>query len=582
MPSRLLIGIDIGTASTMVVSAEKKLDLKVSVLTFPTPVKAAGAEAGPGFNAEAVAQRIREAFGPDALKRVSFFIRIPSSCVNALLVNLPVASRKDVNAPVSVARQNMIPASEPFHVFRSAYVSTGTVRDVAKVFFFVTRVDRHDVERLLDVIKPFKAAPRALVPADYSLPAFIGAEHWKKEEDIAFIDIGETAINIVIGQSGSVAFHRNIAFGLKDIFADLAQKLGVSAAAAQGFTMIEYGVPKVDFDVSNKVALSEEIMRQKYESGQTPGQVNMLELRMHWQAHLDRISQEIRRSLVYYKEQSGGRRVWRLYFSGYGAGIKNLISTLAAGVGGECRLLTIADCNRSLAGSVKFPVEGQFAACADLIGLMILRDKGGGKAAGRIDFIPPELHQRRISRILSLAGLSSLILACLIFGGLLLSTYLNNQNLQSSLQKLEADLAKNKQKQGGMGQLLEREAQIRQRQNLMESKTRDRNGFTDILVLVAGAVPADVVLNNTEFSGTTVRISGLIKKDYETASRLLVQFGEGLEALKVFRSVTVPVLALERIEYGQGGDLPPGQITREALREFMITAELIDPRAVQK
>ncbi|HOU37063.1 MAG TPA: hypothetical protein PK562_07345, partial [Candidatus Omnitrophota bacterium] len=87
MPSRLLIGIDIGTASTMVVSAEKKLDLKVSVLTFPTPVKAAGAEAGPGFNAEAVAQRIREAFGPDALKRVSFFIRIPSSCVNALLVN---------------------------------------------------------------------------------------------------------------------------------------------------------------------------------------------------------------------------------------------------------------------------------------------------------------------------------------------------------------------------------------------------------------------------------------------------------------------------------------------------------------
>ena len=37
---------------------------------------------------------------------------------------------------------------------------------------------------------------------------------------------------------------------------------------------------------------------------------------MFWQAHIERIINELRRSFIYYKEQSGGRSIEGIYFPG--------------------------------------------------------------------------------------------------------------------------------------------------------------------------------------------------------------------------------------------------------------------------
>jgi Tfp pilus assembly PilM family ATPase len=177
-----------------------------------------------------------------------------------------------------------------------------------------------------------------ILPPGFASLGFVPEDQWKKQEDIAVVDIGLSSVHIVIGQNGVPAFTRG-AVRPAGYIRGLALKLDVKLDKLAE-VIRQHGVPKVDFDLSNKVALSEEIMRQKYEATQAAGKkdeftVNLLELRMHWQPHLERIVQEVRRSLIYYKEQSGGRKVWRIYFAGEGAELLNLLAALEGQLGGE-------------------------------------------------------------------------------------------------------------------------------------------------------------------------------------------------------------------------------------------------------
>jgi hypothetical protein len=51
---------------------------------------------------------------------------------HSMLVHLPVASKNDVNAPITMARPEIIPATEADHVFQSLYIGDTVIRNNPK------------------------------------------------------------------------------------------------------------------------------------------------------------------------------------------------------------------------------------------------------------------------------------------------------------------------------------------------------------------------------------------------------------------------------------------------------------------
>src|SRR3989338_7946892 len=102
---------------------------------------------------------------------------------------------------------------------------------------------------------------------------------------MAFIDLGAGNLNISICRSGRLVLTRSLGYSLKDIATDIGGQLGITKDEAESIIM-EEGIPLVDFDPKNKVAIADEIMRQKYDPGRVSSgkahEINPLELRMLW------------------------------------------------------------------------------------------------------------------------------------------------------------------------------------------------------------------------------------------------------------------------------------------------------------
>jgi Tfp pilus assembly PilM family ATPase/Tfp pilus assembly protein PilN len=587
MASTLSVGIDISSKSTRVAVLERKIKFEALFMTFPTPVKLVSPKSQETcVDHEAVIKRIQEKVPALKLKKARIAMRLPPEHVHSMLVHLPVTSKNDANAPITMARPEIIPATEADHVFQSLYIGDTVIRNNPKSGFLVVRTRRTVVNKLVEVCRPLGLIPSVILPPGFASLGFVPEDQWKKQEDIAVVDIGLSTLHIVIGQNGVPAFTRGVQYGLQDIYDDLALKLDVKPDKLAD-VIRQHGVPKVDFDLSNKVALSEEIMRQKYEAMQASDKkddftVNLLELRMHWQPHLERIVQEVRRSLIYYKEQSGGRKVWRIYFSGEGAELLNMLSAIEGQLGGETRIFDAAACDKSFMSAFTAPQGLPGIGYFDVLALAFSLNGARRFRKVHLNFLPVEVRKREAVKMLDTAGFYTLITLSLIVVALVFLLIARNRNVGSVLVKTEHELKGVSEKKGALSRYAESEAQVNRRKEMMQAQTSKRNDYVRFLAKIGDAVPRDVVLKNVEFIDGKVKIQGTIKKDYEAASRILAAFRQNLEKLGFLDQLSVPPLPLERIEYSSGAEIPEDEITQEVPREFTIAAELLNYEAARE
>ena len=199
----------------------------------------------------------------------------------------------------------------------------------------VIRTDKDYIRNLLNLLREAGITPAFITPGSCSVPNIIPKNLLAKDEDALFVDIGAASLSMHICKEGRLAVTRDITYGINDIIQDLSQQLNLSRQIIEN-AVREHGVPQASLDIKDKVAAAEEVMRQKYAAGNSSLEagVNLLELRILWQTHIDRIVQELRRSFIYYKEQSGGRKIEYIYFLGGGSRIKNLVDTVSGSIGG--------------------------------------------------------------------------------------------------------------------------------------------------------------------------------------------------------------------------------------------------------
>lgn len=581
--AKLLVGIDIGSQYTKVVVFEHKVkNYLTDGFLFPSPVKIEKS-GNKQLDTEAFLKEITNFMADSKLRGAKIAVNLQPTSITVLSVFLPLMSRKELSfAAINEARQKMIPITGPSHIFECIFLGEVIVNKIPRAEVLVIRTEKIYTQRILDIFKGLEVYPVLISPISILLPNLVPREIWKRDRSVVFVDVGAGSLNISICWNANMVFMRNIVYGLKDILLDFSHQLGIQESQIEE-VIKEHGVPAVPFDVKDKVAIAEEIMRQKYEVNlnsqtQKESQVNLLELRMLWQPHIERIVQEFRRSVVFYKEQPEAKEIERVYFLGGGSNIKNLIPILSGLVGVPIQvILPFKEMQYQLPNENKFKDEiissSLFTGSASLA-LSIPVTKAAKQP--QVNFLPVELKQKEAvaaRRILFL-----IVAGCLIsvFFMLTLQLFFSNVSHRRTIKRLEVKLDSIKRLSEGLKGLVEEQNLITVRNSIVEDLIKKRPDYLLPLQELARVIPQEILLNECTLVAGKIDIQASVFADYEEADRLIEEFKRNLETTKYFSKIDIVPLEIEVItpKIGGGTYEPEVDLTQSKTRDFKLSAEI--------
>jgi len=579
------IGIDIGAKYTKTAVFEHAVNKTALVdgFLFPTPIRV-GKDGDRQVDAEGFVAQLSGCIAPQKLQHAKIAVNLPPTSITALSVFLPLMSQKELAyTAINEARQKMIPVAGPNHIFECLFLGERMVNKIPRAEVMVIRTEKLYVSRIIDIFKGLNTHPVLITPASAIVHNLVPKDAWKKDEAVVLVDIGAQNLKIFILSDENMVFMRNIVFGLDDIIQDFSRQLAVDAARVEQIFQ-EHGVPNIAYDPKDKVAIAEEIMQQKYEaslSAETAAQnqVNQLELRLFWQPHLDRIVQELRRSLVFYREQSEGKKVERFFFLGGGSCLKHFLDVFSPMVSGQCELL------KPFAGaSVQLPLGHRlhdqiadtplFANAASLA-FGITAPKTAKQV--QINFLPIELKQkeaiarRRFISFAAAAGILAAILAADIH------LYISNQAVKIQTRKTVEKLEKMKDVSERLKQLEQQQRKIKEQEALVGQIVAARPEMRARLKDVAGAVADRMLFEHVTLEGTKVSVEGVVSGDYEETQEILAGFKKRLAGFTYLSNFVLPEIELEPLtpELAASGAGERLSLTRSKERKFSISADIV-------
>ncbi len=587
------LGIDIGSRHIKVSEVETKIKPEfLNAFIFQTPyLDTPAADGRKRINEKLFWQEITAKIPYLSLKKYTTAVNLPNLSTMTIYLLLPKMKRSELAAvAINEARKKMIPASGPEHVFKWFYLGDKSVSGAIKSEVLVVRTEKVYINEIVELFKSVQLTPTFIVPLYFILPGMLPRDYWKKDLDVTFMNFGEEGLRISVSKEGRVEWVRNVGYGIKDIVQDFMRQTDNNEETVRSI-IDQQGIPHIEFDLKDKVAVAEEIMRQKYEIGdehlaQAP-KILPLELRMLWQTHVERVIHELRRSFIYYKEQSSGRRIEYIYFLGGATRIKNFVSTVSSSVGGESKIMD------TIAGDPVFAAASGLA----LINSLEL------KRYEFVNFLPLEIKKQKI------AGIRRFIL--LVFGIALLffssvvsiNLFFKNKSAALSIQKLDEDLNEISTVVSNLRNLSAKESEVGVLSSQIEEVLRKRHNFYPVLMDLARVTPKEIVLTRIDLArrnantglesglpagmvqyeanssnvqgGCFMLLSAEISADYEEAKAKLEAFQKTLSSLPHFSNIVVTPLGLEKIvPLAMSGQDDGLQLTVKQARKFTIALQL--------
>jgi type IV pilus assembly protein PilM len=574
----MLIGIDIGSAFTKVVELEfKGKPVLLNAFLFPTPT-----EALPNgllyVKSDSFLQEITKVIPEKDLRVARIIVNLPPHSITATSIFLPVMNKKELLfAATNEAKHKMIPVTGVHHVFECLMLGEQTISKSKKSEVLVVRTEKVYIQKVVEIFASLDSAPVLITPSGCVLSNILAKEAREKDESVICMDIGATSINISVVRSSKLVFLRNVIFGFNDIIVDISRQLGVSRDTAEK-AIHEQGIPQIPFDLKDKVAIAEEIMRQKYEEGQETSaegpRVNSLELRMLWQPHLERIMHELRRSLVFYKEQSEGKRVDQIYFLGGVSQIKHFLASIAPQVGGKCHLIMpfadiqIVKEKETENAVVNAPIFVNAASLA----LGGIKTKAVEEAL--INFLPLEIKKKEMvaRRRLILLILSFIFIS--LFSLAVLKVSLDNALIRRDIRSKEFELKRFKKLGQRLNELQVKEKFIEKKDAQIKLLCAGKDPMRSALRELPKAVPEEVVLTKLTLKEGQITIKAEVSSDYEQALEIVEGFQHKLENTQYFKNVSITPLKLERFTAQMVGASGEIVLTSVKIRKFTVTADV--------
>ncbi len=484
-----IVGIDIGRRFVKVIQLQRKLSLN-NWFIFPTPYTKSK-----DLDTKELINRITSYIPLNLLKNSHIGINIPSSLVKVVVIQLPKMSKKEMPVAVAAeARRKIVPTPGPESVFEYSLLREIVVDNIPRLEVLVVESRKEYIYRVLDVFTTLgDLHPLLISPTCATIVNCFPYAFGFQQKNVAFVDIGYDSLDIVIAKRGKLDFYRTIKFGLGDVISHVSEANNLSLEEAEEIIK-DMGIPQIDIDLKDRVKIAEEIMRQKYEASQEgkAEKVTPLELRMLWQANIERMIQEIRRTLIYYKEQSQGERVDEFYFLGGGAKIKGLIDVISKEIGGVCNVFDPFDkIEMNLVDEKKkiIDLKPLFVPALSIALTVPLVSKGR-----EINFLPEELKKKEIAihKQIGVVFISILIF-CFVFLGWL-NLLIANKGIASTVARLKVEKKQKKKILRRCEDLKREKVDIEIKVKSILEIEKEKKDTTIILKKIVNILPSEVFL----------------------------------------------------------------------------------------
>jgi len=322
-----VLGIDVGNSYIKIVEIDPGAKNALS-RCFSVPTPFTDSSGGRMIDHEKLKEEIFKKIPAKNIKEFTIAISHLSLAPVVMTLVLPRMGKKDLGiAAINEAKRKMIPAPSPSSTFETVFLGEVTESKVVKNEVLIVKEEKRAIDSTLTFLSPFGVEPSLISSTYVSYGKLLSKSNHLKDKEVAFIDIGHNNMSISIFKGKNVIFNRGVVFGCKDIITGLASGLEKTYDEAEKI-LFDIGIPDIKFDSKNRVAIAEEIMRQKYEAKEgmeVPQEAYLLEIRMLLEPYLERITQEVRRTFIYFKERFATRQIESIFFLGGGSLVKNLV-----------------------------------------------------------------------------------------------------------------------------------------------------------------------------------------------------------------------------------------------------------------
>jgi Tfp pilus assembly PilM family ATPase len=489
-------------------------------------------------------------------------------------------------AAIAEAKRKIVPTPGPNSIFEYMNLGEVAVDKVAQAEVLVIKTEKSYIEEVLNVFNTLGDTYLSLIsPNCYTALNFFPQTSPVYQEDAAFVNLGYDSIDITIAKKGNLNFYRNIKLGLKDIVAHIAAPLNINNEEAEKIILSD-GVPAVELDIKDKVRVAEEIMRQKYEvdNAASPAGINLLELRMLWETEIERIAQEVRRTLIYYKEQTKGGRVDNFLFFGGGSKIKGLVNVLADSVGGKCE--TISPFQRfELSEQQKRDLQEKdtlFASAAAMVLTLLLV----GKKERVINFLPPALKKRKLFIKQQVTWITLIVVATSVLFLAWLNILIANNILSRSIERINNEMKKSEDVIKRLDELRSAKDNIEKKSSRVGDIIAKKIDTAAILEEISRIVPSENLIHNFSLDAaaapgkeaTAVKYKMSLDvscvADYEEAQKISAKLQSMLSASNYFKNVILNFPELERMSLIVIKNNDDVALTEKKERSFSLSADI--------
>jgi hypothetical protein len=334
-------------------------------------------------------------------------------------------------------------------------------------------------------------------------------DQYKKEEEIALIDLGSDKTGIYLFKDGILQFSREVTPAGADI----------TRAIMEGLDM--EGEPNLLYERAERIKQEVGVHSEADQQGIVDESINLSKVSFLIRPVLERMTAEIQRSLDYYKSQFNVDRIDRILLTGGGANLKNIASYL----GGELRLPVehFNPVREFFLDSKKIDVQG-----LDRIGSIFTVAAGIAlPKPKRIELLPakePLLSKVHFGKLIPvLAPLVTL----LIFLGIIWHMIGQETLIKKERDEKMGKVASLETLQAKIKFLKEKEAQMNEKLSLFPSSAIVSVPYRDVLSEISRIAPDNVTLRllSVQYKGKPLKKTSQPPKPQEEES----QKGDGRE-----------------------------------------------------
>jgi type IV pilus assembly protein PilM len=468
-----IIGLDIGSHSIKLVGLKKTAKGflltcvgmkeippnkdKEDVNTFSEILKALVAEVG--------------------LKTKKVNLVVSGSGVQIKRISVPSLPKAELKEAVRWEMKNYLPfpvetAEIDFHILNE-YVED----NVKKVDLMVVACPINLIDRTLSIAERAGLQPAHLDVAPFALwNTLLACDRIKKEETVALIDLGAEKTGIYVFKDAILQFSREVTPAGADITRAIMEGIGSE------------GEPELIFERAEGIKHEMGIPSEPYQEATGDKSISLSKISFLVRPVLERLSAEIGRSLDYYRAQFNAERIDRLFLTGGGANLKNIVSYLAAGL-----RLPVEHFNPL--SDILFDLERTDTQLLNQMGSLFAIAVGVAlPEPERIELLPAkEPFLSKVQVVKSIPVLAPGI-ALLIFLGIAL--YMNGQvnAIQKEIEMKKAKLADLDARQAKLKMLNEKNTQLKEKLSQFPSSMIVPVPYRDILREVSQIVPDNITL----------------------------------------------------------------------------------------